>query len=167
MEEIRSQSILVSSYLKGYRVDSKGKCYNPKGQKIRGWEDAQGYLGTTLKFNGIDTHLKFHRLQAYQKYGDKIFNKGIMVRHWDGNKKNNAFYNILIGDNADNSLDKIRHGRTNRGNTWNTKLNKNQVVEIYNSIDSLKELATKFNISQQSVCDIRKGRTWNWLTKNL
>ena len=31
-----------------------------------------------------------HRLQAYQKYNNEIYNKGIVVRHLDGNKLNNS-----------------------------------------------------------------------------
>ena len=46
-----------------------------------------------------------HRLQAYQKFGDKIFESGTVVRHLDGNSLNNNFDNIEIGTQQENMMD--------------------------------------------------------------
>ena len=47
-----------------------------------------------------------HRLIAYQKYKEKMFEKGIQCRHFDGNSHNNFDDNILIGTALDNAMDK-------------------------------------------------------------
>lgn len=52
------------------------------------------------------THVCFyHRLQAYQKYGDAIYQKGIVVRHLNDVKTDNSISNIAIGSYADNVRD--------------------------------------------------------------
>ena len=46
-----------------------------------------------------------HRLQAYQKFGEKIFEAGLVVRHINGNSLDNSYDNIGIGTHSDNMLD--------------------------------------------------------------
>lgn len=46
-----------------------------------------------------------HRLQAYQKFGDKIYEKGIVVRHLNGDRYDNSYDNIGIGTIIDNKND--------------------------------------------------------------
>lgn len=38
-----------------------------------------------------------HRLQAYQKFGDKIYEDGIVVRYLNGDRYDNSYDNIGIG----------------------------------------------------------------------
>jgi hypothetical protein len=60
---------------------------------------------------GKSSTIKVHRLVAYQKYGDKIFQSGIQVRHKDGNSLNNFENNILLGTPSENSMDKTSEVR--------------------------------------------------------
>jgi hypothetical protein len=50
-------------------------------------------------------HCMIHRLQAYQKFGDKIYEKGIVVRHLNGDRYDNSYDNIGIGTIIDNKND--------------------------------------------------------------
>jgi hypothetical protein len=52
-----------------------------------------------------------HRLVAYEKFGDKIFEKGVVVRHLDGNPLNNLPDNIEIGTQHDNMMDRSKDCR--------------------------------------------------------
>lgn len=48
-----------------------------------------------------------HRVIAFRKYGSIVFEKGILVRHLDGNKINNSPDNLVIGTNQDNVNDHV------------------------------------------------------------
>ncbi len=50
--------------------------------------------------------MRFHRIQAYLKFGNKLFEKGIVVRHLNNDKLDNSYSNISIGTNLDNYHDK-------------------------------------------------------------
>jgi hypothetical protein len=58
-----------------------------------------------IRYNKKVFKIDVHRLQAYQLYGDRIFEKGIQVRHLDGNSLNNNINNIAIGTQSDNRMD--------------------------------------------------------------
>lgn len=103
-----NQNMLIA-YEKGYRILPDGS--------IQGIEKIR--KGTTHVRNGT-TYLRFtakapgnvritvdaHKLAAYQKYGEAIFEDGIEVRHLDNNSLNNAEENIAIGTHQENELDK-------------------------------------------------------------
>lgn len=52
-----------------------------------------------------------HKFCAYLLYGDKAFEKGIVVRHKDGNTLNLSKDNILLGTHSQNNMDKPKHKR--------------------------------------------------------
>ena len=81
-----------------------GSFYNKDKIKLTPWSN-KGYMTTGILYNGISRRVSYHRLVAYQKYGEMLFNKGIVVRHLDGNPSNNTFGNIAIGTESDNMMD--------------------------------------------------------------
>lgn len=97
------------AYEKGYRVTFDGDMINPEGKKV-GYYNSNGYLMHKIRFgpNKEGKHKKFlvSRLQAYQKYGEDIYKKGIVVRHLNGNKIDNSHNNISIGTQSQNMLDR-------------------------------------------------------------
>lgn len=101
----KQEQITIISHKKGYYVNSEGDIYNKKGRKISLHKTRDGYLSFTIRFNNIPTRSFVHRLQAYQKFGDVIFKKGIQVRHKNGISFDNSYNNILIGSASDNRLD--------------------------------------------------------------
>ena len=143
------------AYEKGYRVTKDGQLLNPKGKVIGNLND-KGYQRTTLKLNKVHI-LHTHRLQAYQKYGDKLFENGIMVRHLNGNKLDNSWENIAIGTNKDNAMDISQQKR--KENTLKAvktiiKYNKDFVLKLreeYKLSKNYNELGRKYNMRSSDI----------------
>ena len=88
-----SNELLIETFEKGYRIID-GIIYNPDGKILKGYVGKRGYR----RFSPVRTnHVKVHRLVAYQKFGDALFEEGIEVRHLDNNKLNNSEDNIALG----------------------------------------------------------------------
>lgn len=105
------------AYNRGYRVAENGDIINPNGKvlsgSIRTPNRKYSQLVFTLKIDGKSKHCGVHRLQAYQKYGDKIYDIRVLVRHLDGNPMNNSYNNIVIGSYSDNYYDiPLEKGKT-------------------------------------------------------
>lgn len=97
---------VIAAYKKGYRVIN-GQPYNPSGKKMTIMTSKSGYL----VFSFYGRSMLLHRLVGYQKYGKKIFEKGMVCRHLDGNPLNAADYNIVLGTVSQNSMDKPKNVR--------------------------------------------------------
>ena len=135
---------------RGYTVTEDGQLFNPNGKEISTLDG--GYYKTSLKVNKIKRNLKVHRLQAYQKYGDKLFEEGIVVRHKNGNPLDNSWDNILIGTNSDNMMDipkQIRIKRAKHATSFVRKYNKEEVIKFHKKEKSYKLTMEKFGISSK------------------
>ena len=110
MKNSISNSLLLTIYEKGYRMDKEGNVYNHKFVKLNPYlVKNSNYLKITVWDKSRwdkPKRINVHRLQAYQKFGDKIFEEGIVVRHLDGNPLNNSWENIEIGTSSDNQMDR-------------------------------------------------------------
>ena len=100
------QLALKTAYEKGYRV--KDNCvYSPfKKQLLKLQTSQSGYLHFNIKLQRKSIKVFLHRLVAYEKYKDKLFDQGIVVRHLNGNQKDNSFDNICIGTQQENMFDR-------------------------------------------------------------
>lgn len=100
------KAALLLAVSKGYRINAEGFVYNPKGVLVKGFvAGTTGYRHFGIKVSGQTISVMFHRLQAYQKYGDKMFAPGIEVRHLDSVRLNNSDGNIAIGTHKQNMMD--------------------------------------------------------------
>lgn len=139
------------AYTKGYRINKKGEIINPKGDVINGYtETYKGYSRTKLSLRGLDgKQLKVgaHRLQAYQKFGDDVFEKGIQVRHLDGNSLNNSWDNIAIGTQSDNMMDVPEHIRKLRASQAGKKHDHDKIIEMHKSGFSYSSIMKELGIS--------------------
>lgn len=61
---------------------------------------------------------------------------------------------LTVGTPKENSADMVAKGRSHRG----YKLEDEDVISIMQSAESGAVLARSFNVSQQTICDIRNGR---------
>jgi predicted nucleic acid-binding Zn ribbon protein len=135
---------------RGYRVDKDGNFYTNNNNLIT-FISRDGYVRTSLKVNGKNKMLFAHRLQAYQKYGEAIYSKGILVRHLDGDKTNNKVDNIAIGSARDNMMDvpkQVRVERASKAARQTIKHNRDEIIAYYNECGrSRKKVMEKFGIT--------------------
>ena len=101
---------LLRACEKGFKIDSNGTILNKYGKTIKGQVD-RNYMHFCFRDKDGNKNITVHRLQAYQKFGDKIFEKGIQVRHLNGNSLDNSWDNIEIGTISDNAFDKSEETR--------------------------------------------------------
>ena len=103
------KKIEKSAYRIGYRVTKEGQLVSFTGRKLKCFLNSYGYYVETIrdpnKLNKGLAQLRVHRLQAYQKFGDRIYEEGVVVRHLNGISTDNSWDNIAIGSCRDNALD--------------------------------------------------------------
>lgn len=93
-----AKDVLIAVYDKGYRVTKNGEVIGLKGKKLKTRLTNRGYPYFNARVNGKKRVITVHRLAAYQKFGDDLFEEGVMVRHLDNNKQNNSLDNISLGN---------------------------------------------------------------------
>lgn len=128
--------------------------YNGKKRKLRYCKLVGNYTRVTVNIysDGVSRPIFVSRLVAYIKYGDKIFEKGIQVRHLDGDSTNNDSNNIAIGTQSENMMDKpeeerirLAHNALKYYRKFNDKQLQN-IREFYRETRSYKQTMEKFNI---------------------
>ncbi len=127
------QNIAVTeAYKKGYRAVKGIVIYkNNKTKPVL----TCGYYNFGIRLNGETIMIPIHRLVAYEKYGVKIFEKGIQVRHLDSNSLNNLHDNISIGTPTENSYDRpeiIRMSMAIHASSFVKKYDHEEIVRLYN-----------------------------------
>jgi hypothetical protein len=153
----RSQA-LVDAFRKGYRVRN-GKVIAPSKKERKCIISSTGYLVFSHRLGNKRSVIPIHRLVAYEKYGDVLFEEDTVVRHLDGNKLNCATENILIGSQSENMFDiptKQRKLKAVSGIKACSKANRkwsNEEVEAirvrYYQLKSYKKVMEEFNISSK------------------
>lgn len=141
----KQELIIRTSYDKGYHVDKDGILYNESGKKIVLTKTKSGYFSFNIRVEGSKpTRSYVHKLQAYQKFGDVLFNDGVVVRHLNGNSMDNSYDNILIGTSQDNSLDRPKEQRILSAS--NPIYNHNDIINDRNNGLTYKEIMDKYDI---------------------
>lgn len=90
---------------------------------------------------------------------------GQVVRHLDGNPRNNHIDNLDWGTHAENWQDKRDHGRaTTRERHGRAKLNEEAVAAIRAATPAYgyaKALADRYGVSASLIRKVRSGEIWN------
>lgn len=136
----------------GYYITKDGRLYNKVDKEIIGSVDGRGYLRTGIRINGKMSHVDFHRFVAYCKFGDKLYDEGMVVRHLDSNKLNNSWDNISIGTVHDNSMDRPIEQRIRIASNAGKKHSDEKVREIIKCHEcgmSYSKIMEKFGISSK------------------
>lgn len=139
-------------FRRGYRITESGELLSPKGEVLKGTKNTTGYKRMSYKSKGKQIFVDFHRLQAFQKYGNKLFEEGIEVRHLNGNRLDNSFKNIALGTHSDNMMDipeQIRIDKALHATSFIRKYDKNEVRNYYKKVKSYKKTMEHFNISSK------------------
>jgi len=145
-------NVIIEAYNKGYRVVN-GVLYNPNGNIINGSITPDGYISTRITKYG--NTLFIHRLVAYQKFGDAMFDKGIEARHLDNNSLNNFDNNIAIGSHSDNMMDKPKEVRIKCAKYAASHIRKftdkqeQAIKKFHNETKSYKQTMETFGISSK------------------
>jgi HNH endonuclease len=74
---------------------------------------------------------------------------------------------LILGTHNDNMQDMISRNRSAKGmKNYNNKLKENEVLHIYNSRLTNRELANYYTVDIESIRLIKKGIRWGWLTNS-
>lgn len=159
---------LIASYVKGYRVLKNGDVIGVKGKKLKTRLTNKGYRYFSVRVNSKKKAIPVHRLVAYQKFGDELFNHGVMVRHLDNDKQNNSLGNIEIGSwqaNYNDMSDKIRNKMLD-SQVKSRKFTDEDIKTIRKLIkegSTIRGLAERFDASPGTIQQIKERRTYKWV----
>lgn len=148
---------------KGYKVDREGRCFGPRGKILQPMIKKNGntpYYTIAISAVGGAYKLKVHRLQAYQKFGDKIFEPGIQVRHLDNNSLNNSFDNLELGtakQNFDDLTEDMKSSMSQRRHSLGPYLRVDICKKRLDGI-SISDLAKEYNVSEGTIRKICQGK---------
>ena len=134
-----------------------------KGKIIAKRDHKFGYDVVTLSVKNIQYTRTVHKLMAMAFLG-KTEDDGLVVRHLDGNPKNNILSNFALGTQVDNARDALAHGTIEQGEArYNAKLTKEIVLAIREEKRlgaRNKDLADKYCLTELKVHQLVTGAKW-------
>ena len=120
------------------------------------------YRYASISINGKSKPIPVHVLIADAFIGRRP--NGLEVRHLNGDSLDNDPLNLCYGTHLQNGSDMKRHGRTLNGTKHpSAKLREAVIPEIrkeHSSGESIASLARHFDVSETTIRDVIKGRTW-------
>jgi len=142
-------------------VRSRGKPFMSKERILPGNVSVNGPGYKTVNINGRNTYVHAIVLETF--VGPRPPKHEAC--HCNGIRTDNRLENLRWDTQSANQRDRAKHGTSNRGEQCASNILKaSEVLEIYNSKEPGCELARRYGVAQQTICGIRKGRTWTHLT---
>jgi hypothetical protein len=147
--------ILLIAKNKGYYADTEGNIFSSKN-KIALRKSQNRYF-FSIRYYGSRESIPVHKFIAYLKYGDKIFEDGIEVRHLDNNSLNNSNDNISIGTHSENMQDMPINNRIKKAihaSSKNRRFSDDEVKQILNDRNSgmtYENICLKYNTSKSTL----------------
>lgn len=156
----------IPGYESLYQISNLGRVksiFKDGSSSIRALQTgAAGYLTIALSKQRKPKTYLIHRLVA-ASFCANPYNKKI-VNHKDGNRQNNKFDNLewttIRENNIHGSQFKKKIPYSQGSKNIGAKLNEQQVVSIYQSTDSAKNLAKQFRVSETTIYFIKTKKTW-------
>ena len=148
----------IFAHEKGYVVTEDGNVVSPFSGSYRKLilkDHCRNYKRyvITVCDGSIVYVVDVHQLAAYQKYGKKLLNPDLQVRHLDGDSLNNSLCNICLGTKQENEMDKPKEVRKRvaiNAASHNRKFYNEEVEEIRNFHNgSYKETMETFGITSK------------------
>ena len=136
----------------------KDHCWAWQGKRTEG---GYGHIRYMLP-SGNWSHVVAHRV-SWELHNGQI-PAGMLVLHRCDNPPCINPNHLFLGTHTDNARDreaKNRGGALAGDKHPFSKLTSRDVLEIRSSTKPLRYFAEKFGVSIPTVCDVRKGRTWN------
>lgn len=162
---------------KGYRVVG-GHVLSPNNKKMSMYLKHRGcisypafrlYVSGNISISGVPKRydVLVHRLVAYQKYGNAIYDDGICVRHLDGDPLDFSDDNIEIGTHSQNMMDipeAIRQRSAKTAASYKRKFSDNDIRDIRllkANGTTLKYLCEMYNVSKSTMSYIINKKTYS------
>jgi len=150
---------------KGYYITEDGQAFSSKN-KLKHCLNRDGYIIISCRYNGKMIQIDAHRLQPYQKYGDKIYENGIEVRHSNGNKNDISYNNIVIGTHSENMMDQPLEDRLKYA------INATQSAKVYSdetcvNIRIFHDKYKSYKLTMEEFGISNKGTLWFILNKRI
>jgi hypothetical protein len=148
---------------KGYYVENE-KLYNPYGRELS-QRSKDGYRKITIGTKPDRVETGMHKLVAYSKYGDAMFDAQC-VRHLDGNGENNHPDNLALGTQQQNMMDRTpadRLAHAKKAAKVTRKLTEEHLTELRNDRNNgwlYKDLCTKYGIAKSTLSSLLNGKTY-------
>jgi len=153
----KTNEVIKLAHSKGYRISSQGEAVGLKGKILRlkniGRKDYP-YLGFNVVFEDKRFPLGVHLLQAYQKFGDGMFQPGIQVRHLNNNSADNSRRNIGLGTPSQNAYDRPEIERKKHAAKVNQKLTVHLITVLradHQNGLSYNELSEKYQLGKSTL----------------
>lgn len=143
---------LLQAYNSGVRVSKCGKKISTSRGEFEQRFFIKGYPAISVRIGEKSYKVYWHRLQAFHKYGEELFKKGVVVRHKNSIKTDCSEDNILIGTMADNNMDKPKDDRLMyaiNATSYVRKYNASEVKDFYIINKSYKKTMEEFGISSK------------------
>ena len=176
--------VSVLGYEGLYEVSNTGKIkslrrYNPDSGKHGMWYkerimainlDKDGYQVVHLSKDGRCKLCKVHRLVLSsfdRQYCD------LQVNHVDGNKENNNLKNlewVTISENIKHAYKTGLKSQLGSKNNQSKLIEEEvlEIIELFKTTDlNNREIGDRYSVNDETIRNIRKGRTWTHLTKNF
>lgn len=144
------KDLIKLSIEKGYFCSKEGEVFNCKGEKLKLYtykKAKPNYNVFNLRAGKKVFPVKVCWIQAYQKYSDKLFEKGMVVRHKNNISTDDSWDNILIGSQKENMLDIPKISRILGAS--NPKYLHAEIIKDRELGLTYKELMLKYNISSK------------------
>lgn len=152
--------------LPDYFAASDGTIWRLKGNtlsQVKARKLKNGYWAVNARRAvGVWETLYVHRLVAAAWHG--LPPDGAMTRHLNGNKDDCTPSNLAWGDAHSNQLDKVRHGRTLKGDRSPcSKLNLQVAFAMREAVKmgvTQRVVAEHFRVSPSTVCAVVAEKRW-------
>lgn len=147
---------ILEAILKGYYVDSEGNVYS-KTRKLKLVTNSGGYYNFSIRIGKIRTTIPVHQFVGFFKYGSEMLEHNYEVRHLNGNRLDNSWENLLIGNHSENMLDIPKEERIIKSiaaKKNSRRFDDNEVQEIINDRNSgmkYSQLCEKYNTSKSTL----------------
>lgn len=148
----KTNTALLQAYNNGVRISECGKKIITTKEEFEQRFFIGGYPAISVRVGDKTYKVYWHRLQAFQKYGQEVFEKGIVVRHKNSIKTDCSVDNILIGTMADNNMDKPIEDRLKyaiNATSYVRKYKASEVKDFYDKNKSYKKTMEEFGISSK------------------
>lgn len=171
MKEIKIKNI---SFNQKYMIDEFGNIWSPYGggKFLSPSSTKKGYMRIVLQTSKGRKTFQVHRL-VLETFNPVENCENLEVNHIDGNKNNNSLNNLEWCSGSFN----VRHSLENglkipaKGiQVASNKLSEEEVLEICELLLktnlSLAEIGARYGVSKHCIFDIKRKKSWNWLTTN-